>query len=267
MQSGNFIYKKFLGQHFIKNKAIIKKLIFAAELSEKDLVLEIGAGTGMLTEEILKNAKKVLAIEKDKILCEFLKKKFENQKNIEIICKDVLKLDPASYNLRPATYKIVANIPYYITGRLLRKIFEEWPMPKLIVLTLQKEVAKRICAKPPKMNLIAILVQYHAVPKIVGYVPKAAFRPQPKVDSAIIKIVPKSSFILRVQGKRTRQEFFKLVKLGFLHPRKFLIRNLSTKFSKEKLSLIFSQLNIKPTARAGEISLDTWLKIMELIYC
>jgi 16S rRNA (adenine1518-N6/adenine1519-N6)-dimethyltransferase len=261
-------YKKFLGQHFLQDRRILKKIIAAARLSQKDVVLEIGAGRGILTEALLKRAGLVVAIEKDSELCEFLKKKFERTKNVEIICSDVLKLNPASIlsphiPSRPliTPYKIVANIPYYITARLLRTIFGKWQKPKLVVLMLQKEVAERICAKPPKMNLLAVSVQYFANPSIVAYVKRTAFKPQPRVDSVIIKLIPKSSYIERSRDRRTGERFFTAVRTGFKQPRKLLLNNLSSLYGKDSVLKTFDKLGINHLARPGDISLDAWVNL------
>src|SRR3990167_10971638 len=141
--------KKYLGQHFLKNKKILEEIARLAELSKKDIVLEIGPGHGELTEFLAQAAGKVIAVEKDRELIPFLEEKFKNQKNVKIISGDILKIR----NLRVKNYKIVANIPYYITSRFLRTFLEAKNKPKLMVLMVQYEVAKRICAKPPGMNL------------------------------------------------------------------------------------------------------------------
>src|SRR3989344_5827810 len=150
--------KKSLGQNFLINQGILDKIVSAAELCPDDTVLEIGPGTGNLTKPLSEKAGRVIAIEKDRRLIEDLKEKFKNS-NIEIIEGDILKLDirklfeNCKLKIENYDYKVVGNIPYYITSNLLKTIFEKWPKPKLIVLTVQKEVAKRIIAKPPDMNL------------------------------------------------------------------------------------------------------------------
>src|SRR3989344_1984409 len=189
--------KKSLGQNWLINPRILDKITVAANISKKDLVIEIGPGTGNLTEKLAQKAGLVVAIEKDRRLIDILKGKFKNQANIKIIESDILTLgietlnENGKFRIEDYHYKVVANIPYYITSRFLRKIFEEWPKPELIVLTIQKEVARRIMAKPPHMNLLALSVQYYSEPEIINYVSKGNFRPIPKVDSAIIRLIPK----------------------------------------------------------------------------
>src|SRR3989344_6086795 len=190
-----------LGQHFLKNKAKIKKIVEALNLENGDTVIEIGPGHGELTDElgIMNNELRIIAIEKDKNLFKYLKNKFSQDKNIEIIEGDILKIFPSiihNSSFIIQNYKIVGNIPYYITGYLLRILGELEKKPSLIVLTIQKEVAERICAirqaqGKPKMNLLAASVQFWAEPKIIGYISKKDFRPAPKVDSAIIKLAIK----------------------------------------------------------------------------
>src|SRR3989338_3838064 len=170
----SIIPKKSLGQNFLVNPRILNKIVEAAEISEKDTILEVGPGTGNLTQKLAEKAGKVIAVEKDRRLIEQLKEKFKDA-NAEIVEFDVLKLNIETLienlKLKIENYKIVANIPYYITSRFLRTVFEKWPKPELIVLTIQKEVAQRIMAKPaqagkpPHMNLLALSVQYYSEPE------------------------------------------------------------------------------------------------------
>jgi len=221
---------KSLGQNFLVNERVFDRIIRAAELSSNDIILEIGPGIGNLTLRLGERVKKVIAIEKDKKMYEVLKKMLENQnvKNIKVIEQDALKLDFSQYIQKP--YKLVANLPYYITSPVIRKFLELKKPPESMVLMVQKEVAQRICAKPPKMSLLAVSVQFYAKPKIISYVSKKSFWPRPKVDSAIIKIIPfKLSW-----SKKDIEKFFEIVKAGFSHPRKQLINNLSKGLNLEK---------------------------------
>ncbi len=254
--------KKSLGQNFLINPRILDKIISAAEISKNDLILEVGPGTGNLTEKLAEKAGRVIAIEKDRRLIELLREKFKNT-NVEIVESDVLKLGIETLigNLKlgfeNSHYKVVGNIPYYITSHFLRKIFTEWPKPNLIVLTIQKEVAQRILAKPPKMNLLAISTQFFAKPEIISYVSKKNFRPVPKVDSAIIKLTPRE----KLQTDDV-EKFFKIAKAGFAQKRKFLISNLS-KIIKDKAKLLeaFETLKINPKTRAENLSLEDWINL------
>ena len=221
-----------LGQNFLKSKSIVDKIIQTADLKKSDTVLEVGPGRGILTEELIKHADKVLAVEKDKELVEVLKEKFSAEggsayggkdcDNLEIISGDILKIDHwklfENYKLKIKNFKIVANIPYYITSYFLRKFLETEHQPTTMVLMVQKEVAERIMAKPPKMNLLAISVQVYGEPKIIAPVSKGHFSPSPKVDSAIIKISNISHKFFN-EGSSTsfidEKDFFELVKKGF----------------------------------------------------
>ncbi|MCX6760203.1 MAG: 16S rRNA (adenine(1518)-N(6)/adenine(1519)-N(6))-dimethyltransferase RsmA, partial [Candidatus Nealsonbacteria bacterium] len=211
---------KRLGQNFLIDKAALNKIISAADLSENDVVLEIGPGTGMLTRELLKITKKVIAVEKDKKMAEVLKNNFKDCKNLEIINKDILKID----DLNIKEYKLVANIPYYITSPIIRKFLEYSNPPKLMVLTIQKEVAQRICSRPPDMSLLAISVQFYAKPKIISYISKNSFWPKPKVDSAILKIQD----IKNKNPEIDVASFFNILRAGFKQPRKQLQNNISS---------------------------------------
>ena len=253
--------KKSLGQNFLVNPRILDKIVAAAEISEDDVVLEIGPGTGNLTAKLAEKAKQVIAVEKDKRLIEELREKFKN-KNVEIIEADILKFKIQNSNFKNDQYKIVANIPYYITSKFLRIIFEEWPRPKVIVLTIQKEVAQRIMAKPPKMNLLALSVQFFSEPKIIGYISKKKFRPRPKIDSAIIKLTPRENLLTNDPEK-----FFKIAKAGFSGKRKQLINSLSTnlKMGKEEIKKILKEAGINQEIRPGELDIEDWIKLEKLL--
>lgn len=240
-----------MGQNFLINTGIFDKILNAAELTKNDTVLEIGAGTGTLTQRLAENVHQVIAIEKDLELVGLLREKFRNS-NTNIVGEDVLKVgESVSRSLASGEhgYKIVGNIPYYITSNLLRKIFETWPIPELIVLMVQKEVAQRIIAKPPHMNLLALSVQFYSKPKIVSYVSRGSFRPMPKVDSAIIRLKPKAKRLKPEQ----KNIFFKLIKTAFAGKRKQLKNTIGLE--------ILKKAGIKPESRPEELSLEDWLRI------
>jgi len=219
---------KRLGQNFLIHKRVLKKIINAAKLKSDDTVLEIGPGLGILTIELAKRVKKVIAIEKDKRMCEILKQMLDvrDVRNVRIIKKDILKIP--NYELPITDYKLIANLPYYITSPVIRKFLEINPpaggKPQLMILMVQKEVAQRIIAQPPHMNLLAIAVQFYAKPEIISCVSKKSFWPIPKVDSAIIKIFPRESALLSAS---IRDKFFELVKTGFSSKRKMLLKTAS----------------------------------------
>ena len=263
---------KGLGQNFLIDKSVLNKIIKAAEIKPTDIILEIGPGTGILTQELAKHAKKVIAIEKDKKMVEVLKETLKDYKNVEIIQGDILKFQitntKSQKNLKlqiPKTYKIVANLPYYITSSVIRKFLELENPSQLMVLMVQKEVAQRICTRPPKMNLLAVSVQFYAKPEIIDYVSKKSFWPKPKVDSAIIRITP------REKGRPTSRGmsdvpatlFFRIVKAGFSHPRKQLVNNLSIglKLKKEQVQKWLLESRIQPKQRAETLTLQNWLNL------
>jgi len=252
--------KKSLGQHFLIDKKVLKKIIQAASLSKKDIVLEIGPGIGTLTLELSPRVKKVIAVEKDKKMCQILKEVVRNAENVRVIRGNILKTNHLS--LVPCSYKIVANIPYYLTSPVIRMFLESPNPPQETILMVQKEVAKRICAKAPKMNLLAVCVQFYAKPKIVSYISKNSFWPRPKVDSAIIKITNIQQFDPSFANK-----FFKIVKAGFSHPRKLLVNNLAEKLKidKQKTKKVLSKIGLDEKARAENLSIKDWEKLVKLL--
>jgi len=236
---------KYLGQHFLINKNKLRQIVEALELKKGETLIEIGPGHGELTGELVnwligELGGKLILIEKDGLLADDLRKKYAKNKNIEIINGDVLKILPkliTQFPNYPINYKLVGNIPYYITGRLMRILSELKNKPSLIVLTVQKEVAQRICSQPlrrrqgfggqAQMNLLAASVQFWAEPKIIGYIGKKDFRPAPKVDSAIIKLSIKYK-VLGIKGINA-EKYYKLVKILFKQPRKTILNNIMSK--------------------------------------
>ncbi len=260
-----------LGQHFLKNKKYLKEIVEALELKDNDVIIEIGAGHGELTNIIIEKLKdskikrfKLIAIEKDQSLVKSLQKNFACNKNIEIIEGDVLKIIPEINNLAILQscnykYKLVGNIPYYITGYLFRILANLDRKPILIVLTIQKEVAKRLCAKPPKMNILSASVNFWANTEIIDYIPKSAFQPQPKVDSAIIKLIPKSCIL-------DPKSYYSFIKALFKQPRKTILNNLreakiiDLNNCREKLL----KLNINPNSRPQDLAIEQIIKLSTL---
>lgn len=254
---------KKMGQNFLIDEKTFNKILEAADLSKNDIVLEIGPGIGNLTTRLAQKAKKVLAIEKDKKMCEILKKELKNQniENVQIINKDILKINYDSITrwFNGYDYKLVANLPYYVASAIIRKFLEFKKPPESMILMIQKEVAQRICAEPTKMSLLAISIQFYARPKIVSYVSKKSFWPEPKVDSSIIKIIP----LKTKSSEKFTEKFFKVVKAGFSHPRKQLINNLAKelKLEKEKIKEWLLKNEIQPSQRAESLSIECWKKL------
>jgi 16S rRNA (adenine1518-N6/adenine1519-N6)-dimethyltransferase len=244
-----------MGQNFLVNAGVLANIIEASNISPDDVVVEVGPGIGTLTQALAQKAKKVIAIEKDKAMVEILKETMKEYNNVEIIHADILQ--PNSYTLDSRPYKVVANIPYYLTSALIRQFLEEKNQPESMILMIQKEVAQRICAKPPSMSILAAAVQIYAEPKIISYVSKNSFWPAPEVDSAIIKIIPHSSAL---SSAEFRNKFFRILKAGFSHPRKQLINNLSASLKKERgqTKEWLLKNSIQPTQRAETLTIEDW---------
>jgi len=258
--------KKSLGQNFLRDKKVLEKIIASAELSSDDLVIEIGPGEGVLTEKLAEKVSKVLAVEIDQNLIPVLQKKFDKNKNVEIIHEDILKINLSEIfkKLKTTNYKLIANIPYYITSKIIRLFLELENPPIEMILMTQKEVAERIVEKPGKMSLLSVSVQYYAQPKILFAVSRNSFFPVPEVDSAVIKIGD-------IQKKKESQEeikkFFRIVKAGFSAKRKTLINNLSNSLHLEK-NIVEEKLKLaglKSTVRAQELSIENWKKLAAIL--
>jgi len=259
----NIYPSKRLGQNFLVDEGILKKIVEAAELSKNDIVLEVGPGIGNLTVELAKSVKKVIAVEKDQDLVRILKELLDCWKvrNVRIVEGDIRKIENCKLKIENC-YKVVANIPYYLTSPLIRKFLEASNAPKEMILMVQKEVAQRICAKPPKMSILAVSVQFYAKPEIISFVSKKSFWPQPKVDSAIIKIKP----LINADKRLINADLFlKTVKTGFSQPRKQLANNLSNglKMDKGKVKNWLLKNNIQPTQRAETLTIEDWLKLLK----
>ncbi len=237
--------KRLFGQNFLVTPKIYEEIVKAAEIKEGDKVLEIGGGTGILTRYLIDAGASVISVEKDRDLIPKLKK---NAPEAEVIEGDILKVELPDLK----DYKIVANIPYYLTSRLLRVVFEEWEKPSLIVLTVQNEVAKRIIAKPPDMNMLALSVQYYSDPKIIMKVKKGNFWPMPDVDSAIIRLAPKET-------KGDPDKLFTLAQKAFAGKRK----KLSTTLKEHEESI--EKTGIDTNRRPETLTLQEWLKIADSI--
>lgn len=260
-----FIHKKSLGQNFLKNDAVIARIVESAEIGADDVVLEIGPGQGVLTESLAEKAQKVLAIELDDRLISVLRKRFEDRDNVEIIHDDVLHMNVdellEKHALLTARYKLVANIPYYITAPIIRLFLELAYPPEEIVLMVQKEVAERITARPGAMSVLAVSAQYYADVEYLFTVPREDFDPVPAVDSAVVKLKRKNEELETVDVK----SFFRVVKIGFSARRKTLVNNLSAGYHKDKkeVATILSECDIDAKARAQELSLDQWKALAE----
>lgn len=260
--------KKSLGQNFLNNKAVIDKIIQAADLTPDDFVLEIGPGKGILTEELAKAAGKVVAVEIDGSLVELLRNKFSSTKNVEIISGDILKTDlnklVSGYKLQATGYRVIANLPYYITSPIIRLFLESEFPPQEMILMVQKEVAERIAAKAGQMSILAVSVQYYADIKILFDVGKENFDPIPEVDSAVIHVTHNMKHETR--DKKYNQNFFRVVRAGFSAKRKTLVNNLSNSLHLDKNAVEekIKTIPLSGIVRAQELSVEDWKKLVNL---
>ncbi len=255
--------KKSLGQNFLKSKEALRLIQDAAQLTETDTVLEIGPGKGALTEYLLQKNCTIVAVEKDEELLELLKVKFADavtSKKLILISADILELDVDSVLDKNTDYKLAANIPYYITGAIIKKFLSNAHQPSRMVLLVQKEVAERIVARDGKESILSLSVKAYGRPKYVKTVKAKYFSPEPNVDSAILLIenVSKKFF-----ENITEEKFFELVKAGFAHKRKMLAGNIKELFSdKEKLEKTFAELKIPSKSRAEDLKLEDWKNLL-----
>jgi len=250
---------KSLGQNFLQDPVALQRIVDIAEVLPTDTVLEIGPGLGALTRHLAAAAKQVVAVELDGRLLPALEETIQGFDNIEIIQADILDLDPAK--IIPAfDYLVVANIPYYITSAIFRHLLETSPRPRRIVLTVQKEVAERICAKPGDMSLLALSVQVYGEPRIVAKIPAGAFHPAPKVDSAVLRVDPFPAPIIPAVSLDT---FFDLARAGFSQKRKTLRNSLSAgmKKSPAEMEETLRAAGIDPKRRAETLSLEEWREL------
>ena len=256
--------KKSLGQNFLRDEAVLEKIVESADLKSDDFVIEIGPGEGVLTEKLSKKGGKVLAIELDDRLIPILNDKFRNKKNVEIFHGDILKINLneffSKHNMQDTRYKVVANLPYYITSPIIRYFLENENHPSEMILMVQKEVAQRIVAESGEMSILAVAVQYYAKAEYLFTVSKDAFEPAPKVDSAVIKISE-----INNDKSEDVKKFFQIVRTGFSSKRKTLANNLASSFQKDKKEIenILEEMSFSKMVRAQELSVEDWKKIQK----
>lgn len=274
--------KKSLGQHFLTNQKAIFEIVNAGELEKGDFVLEIGPGKGVLTEKILEKGVRMISVEKDTELIPFLKEKFEKEilKNKLLLSnQDILNINVETLfkdfsSQKLLRYKLIANIPYYITGAIIEKFLSTHKKPERLVLLIQKEVAERIVAKNKKESILSLAVKFYGDPKIIYKVSAGSFFPKPKVDSAVLLIKIKDHLI----DKNLEANYLKIVKQAFSHKRKIALNNLKNleglnvkkhKLKKKDVKIdfenIFEKLNINKKIRAEDIDFETFIKIAKNI--
>lgn len=265
----NLEAKKSLGQHFLTSAVVPGWLCDAATLSANELVLEIGPGTGALTAELLKRGVKVTALEADQRAMAILRERFATQIStgqLTILHCDVRHFDPSGRpELQTNQYKVVANIPYYLSGLLFRIFLETACQPRTLVYLVQKEVAKRITAsleRDEKESLLSLAIKCYGKPQYVKTVGRGHFTPPPKVDSAIIAI---SDINKKAFQALAEKDFFHLLHLGFGQKRKQLLGNLGSEFPRPQLETVLTNLGLPLTVRAEDIDIKTWLKLASLL--
>ena len=252
--------RKRLGQHFLIDGSVQKQILSAAKLTAEDTVLEVGPGLGIMTRELARKVRRVIAVELDDKLAAFLKQQMICLPNVTIINEDILNLDPTALLPEPEPYKLVANLPYYITSPVLRRFLEAAAKPDLMVVMVQKEVAEVISAGPGKRSLLSISVQFYGRPSVITRVPASAFYPSPEVDSAILRIdlYPKPAVAVD-----NVDSFFETVRAGFANPRKQLANSLShgLGISKTDVSQLLGEAGIAPQRRAETLTLEEWAQL------
>jgi 16S rRNA (adenine1518-N6/adenine1519-N6)-dimethyltransferase len=253
---------KSLGQNFLQDHFALEKIARAAEIQPDDSVLEVGPGLGSLTRYLAACAKKVTAVELDPDLLPPLRAVLQPYQNVNIVQGDILKL-PISQLIDQPGYLAVANIPYNITSAILRHLLESQPKPRRIVLTVQKEVAERICAKAGDLSLLALSVQVYGKPEIAARIPAGAFFPAPKVDSAVLKIDIYPNPLIANEGLNS---FFKLTRAGFGQKRKTLRNSLSAGLNAQpsEAEALLTKAGIDPQRRAETLSIEEWKGLCKL---
>jgi len=246
--------KKSLGQNFLNSQTVLNKIIQVADIKELDVILEIGPGTGNLTEKLLQTNAKVVAIEKDERLNNLLKDKFKDFSNFKIVIGDIREYYTLFLKENKTQFKIVANIPYYLSSFLLRMIFDNFPKPEKVILMVQKELAERITLKNSKNNKLAMFVSLFFETQYVLIVKKESFSPIPKVDSAIICLTKKPN----TYDLNFIKKFEKVINAGFQQPRKMAISNLKHYYQEDiDFKSIFTKLKIDLKSRSEAIDFDT----------
>jgi len=259
--------RKGLGQHFLIDEEVLKLITSAAELTPADVVVEVGPGLGILTRELARQVGRVIAIELDNKLAALLPQTLSSFKNVTIINDDILKIEPEALLKEQKVrfpYKVVANLPYYITSPVLRHFLEASAKPQMMLVMVQKEVAEAIVAKPGEMSLLSISIQFYGEPRIISYVPAQCFYPAPEVDSAILRIdlYPRPAVAVTDVGS-----FFELVRAGFTAPRKQMVNSLAQGLGlpKDEILSLLQQADIVSQRRAETLTLEEWAGLWRVI--
>lgn len=251
---------KSLGQHWLKDRDVLAHIADCAELTSDDTVLEIGPGLGTLTSELLRRSKNVVAVEFDAELARKLPAQFPGTK-LTVVNQDILKFDLTTL---PKDYAVVANVPYYITSKIVQMLMNATNKPRIVVLLVQKEVAERLAATPGQMSILAVSAQIFADVTLGDIVPASFFTPPPKVDSRVVILRMRTEPFLNDVSEK---DFFKVVKAGFSSKRKKLRSSLSggLKISKDEAVRLLDASNISSDNRAESLSLDDWVRLTKFV--
>jgi len=252
--------KKSLGQHWLKDRQVLSDIAEAAEITPFDTVLEIGPGLGTLTSELLRRAEKVIAVELDGDLAAKLPGQFPG-KTLQVINEDILDFD---LSVLPKDYIVVANVPYYITSKIIQKLLTSENKPKTTVLLIQKEVAVRLAAEPGNMSILSISAQIYGEVELDQMVPAHFFTPPPKVDSQVVVVKTRKKPLISPEDEK---RFFKVVKAGFSAKRKKLRSSLSAGLgiSKPEAEALLKQVGISPDDRAEALAINQWIDLMKIV--
>lgn len=253
--------KKSLGQNFLIDPQILSRISSAADLDPEDEILEIGPGLGSLTKQLAPHVKRVVAVELDERFTPILKDQLAGFDNVELVHADILELDLAEYF--DANYKVVANVPYYITGAILRHILSSNRKPSMMVLTVQEEVAERMAARPGQMSILSTTVQMYAQVEVLFSIKSGAFWPRPDVNSAVVLLSLYENTLVEPEDEKA---FLRLVKLGFSQKRKQLQKNLrALGYSRKELISMLAQVGIDGRRRAETLSIGEWLDVYQAL--
>jgi len=253
--------RKGLGQNFMQDERALQRIVSSAGMEKDDTVLEIGPGLGNLTRYLALSAGSVVAVELDGNLFPVLETTLAPYGNVRLVHGDILKINPSDL-INREDYLVVANIPYYITSNVIRHLLESDIRPRRMVLTVQKEVAERICASSGKMSLLALSVQVYGEPFITATIPASAFYPPPKVDSAVVRVEIYATPVIPVH---LLPRFFRLTKAGFGQKRKTIRNALSALIARPRLEPLLDQADIDPQRRAETLTLEEWRKLTEAV--
>lgn len=271
-ENSNLKNNKSLGQHWLRDREILDAIAFSAEIEDGDFVLEIGPGLGTLTSSLLKFTGKngrVLSVEFDENLAKKLPAQFPG-KNLEIINADFLDFNLSEL---PKNYKVAANVPYYITSKIVEKLLTSENKPSVAALLVQKEVAERMAAKASELSILAIASQIYAEVSLDILVPREFFTPPPKVDSQVVVLKSRERNLIEIFNSKnncevSEREFFRIVKAGFAAKRKKIAKSLSANLaiSKERTAEILEKCEISPDLRAQDLNIEEWLKISKVFF-